>query len=104
MLCKQGHNVSRLIHYADGSELCPTCDGISPIGPKLSEPFRSFKHQQQIDKQRSEHYGDLLQPWQAKKGELSKGLQPNPEYIKHYKNKPEALKHFTKDELKKSGV
>ena len=104
MLCKKGHNVSRLVHYADGSELCPVCDNISPIGKRLSEPFRSFAHQQNIERQRNQHYKDLLQPWSPKKGETSKGLQPNPEYIKAYKNDPKALQHFTKEELKKSGV
>jgi hypothetical protein len=73
------------------------------LGAKLKEPIRTLKHQLRIDRQREKHYGDLLQPWQAKKGELSKGLQPNPEYIKHYKNNPKALQHFTKEELKKSG-
>lgn len=101
MLCKQGHSVARIVHYADGSYLCPQChEGFSEVG----KPFKymSIPHKQDIERQRETHAGDLMQPFEVRKGE--KDWVPNKKFIKEYKDKPEALAAFSDKELKDSGV
>jgi len=93
--------IGRMLQRADGVILTPCCDGISEL---TRIDYASPRQKQQREWDRATYIDDITQPWEVKKGEVSKGYQPNPKFIKQYKHEPDKLSMFTEKELKDSGL
>lgn len=101
MKCPNCSKQVRRMVYQQGQWLTPCCSGISEIS---NTKYESVKTKQRRQHQRDKFGLDLVQPWEVKKGEVTKGWRPNKDYIKQYSNDPDRLSMFSKSELKTSGV
>ena len=83
-------------------ESCPSCSGLSEVPHKID--YASPKSKQKRDWQRETHAKDIMQPFEVRKGQVTKGFQPNKDYIKAYKGTPDKLSMYSETELKDSGL
>ena len=80
---------------------CHICGGHSELS-RIS--YLSPKTKQKHQWQREKFGRDILQPFEVRKGQITKGWQPNKDFIKAYKDEPGKLSKFSESELRDSGV